>query len=278
MDKLRLLPSKDIPTTPGFCFGPGMFIDPLPASLTEGVTLFAGFRDHPDLAMALSTRAGLEPDKEGRLARNARVDAASPLWQQALIHKIRKGKRTINGLEGEEVLEAGRELNFVNVYLLDWEVNGTRDNVLIPYLHLEMSTGHPVNAGARPVNSFLNEEALIQLWDRISSSIRVRPTSAAPPDMAMPPPAGAKPGDTASAGDTCPASGWWECQDGAGAKVAGGRRQFMKQGQRMPQALLLQPQTLWDKLRGAQSTYRLSQPTSWTLVRLAHDPGHDDAA
>jgi hypothetical protein len=37
-------------------------------------------------------------------------------------------------------------------------------------------------------------------------------------------------------------------------------------GQRMPQALLLRPQTLWDKLRGAQSTYRLDQPTSWTLV------------
>jgi hypothetical protein len=55
--------------------------------------------------------------------------------------------------------------------------------------------------------------------------------------------------------------GWRE-----GAGVAGGRRQFLSKGQRMPQALLLRPQTLWDKLRGAQSTYRLDQPTSWTLV------------
>ena len=278
MDKLRLLPSKEIPAAPGFCFGSGMFIDPLPATLTEGVTLFAGFRDHPDLAMALNTRAGLEPDKEGRLARTARVDAASPLWQQALIHKIRKGKRTINGIEGEEVVEGGRELNFVNVYLLDWEVNGTRDNVFVPYMHLEMSTGHPVNAGARPVSSFLNEDALIQLWDKISSSIRVRPSAAAPPGKTAPP-AGGRPGDTASAGDTCPATGWWECQDArAGATVAGGQRQFLKKGQRMPQALLLKPQTLWDKLRGVQATFQGRQPTGWTLIQLAQDPGREEAA
>src|SRR5206468_11365170 len=61
--------------------------------------------------------------------------------------------------------------------------------------------------------------------------------------------------------------GWWQCQDGAnGASVAGGQRQFMKQGQRVPQALLLQPQTWWEKLRGVQSSLQRDQPTSWTLV------------
>lgn len=199
IDKLRLVPQNDIPTAPGFCFGLGMFVDPLPADLTEGVVMFAGFRDHPDLALALHTRAGLEPDKEGRLARNDRVDAEMPLWQKPLLTKIRKGKRTINGLEGEEVLEAGRELNFVNVHGFDWEVNGTPDNVFVPFMHLEMSTGHPVHAGAKPVISFLGEEALIQLWDRISSSIRVRPTSA-PPDIKKAPAPGPKLGDTASRG------------------------------------------------------------------------------
>jgi hypothetical protein len=266
LDKLRLVPPNDLPAASGFCFGLGMFIDPLPADYTEGVAMFAGFRDHPDLAMVLDTRAGTEPDKEGRLERNDRVDAAMPLWQRPLLTKIRKGKRSIHGVEGEEVLEGGRERNFVNVYLFDWEVNGTVDNVFAPFMHLEMSTGHPVNAGARPVISFLGEDALVQLWDKISSSIRVRPTTPPPSAKRESPPRG-KPGDTASAGDVCPGTGWWECQNaGHGAGVAGGRRQFLTMGQRMPQALLLRPQTLWDKLRGAQSTYRLDQPTSWTLV------------
>ncbi|MGJ7913903.1 T6SS immunity protein Tli4 family protein [Massilia sp. LXY-6] len=266
MDKLRLLPSEEIPTAAGFCFGLGMFVDPLPADLTEGVVMFAGFPDHPDLAMALNTRAGTKPDTEGRLERDTAVDAAMPTWQRALMNKLRKGKRTIHGIEGDEVAEKWTELNFVHTFGFNWEVNGTSDNVFVPFMHLEMSTGHPVNAGARPVISFLGEEALVQLWDRISASIRVRPTGAPPPAKPAPPPA-SKPGDTASAGEICPATGWWQCQDGGyGASVAGGRRQFLTQGQRMPQALLLQPRTLWERMRGVQSSYRLDYPSAWTLV------------
>jgi len=265
LDKLRFVPPKELPAAPGFCFGPGMFVDPLPADDTEGVGIFAGFADHPDLALALTTRAGTEPDKEDRLARDTAVDAEMPLWQKPLMEKLRKGKRTINGIEGGEVAERWTELNFVHTFGFNWEVTGTEDNVYVPFMHLEMSTGHPVNAGARPVTSFLGEDALLQLWDKISSSIRVRPTGPTPAKREAP--AGPQPGDTASAGDTCPFTGWWQCQDGGnGARVAGGQRQFLTKGQRMPQALLSRPQSLWNKLRGVQASYRLDQPTSWTLV------------
>jgi len=266
MDKLRLTPANDIPGAAGFCFGPAMFIDPLPADLTEGVVMFAGFRDHPDLALALNTRAGTDPDKESRLERDTAVDADMPLWQKPLMNKLRKGKRNINGIEGDEVAEKWTELSFVNTYGFNWEVSGTSDNVFVPFMHLEMSTGHPVNAGARPAISFLGEEALVQLWDRISSSIRVRPTGATAPAKREAP-TGPALGDAASAGDACPGTGWWECKDGGnGTTVAGGRRQFISQGQRMPQALLLKPQTLWHKFRGVQSSYRLDRPSAWTLV------------
>lgn len=266
LGKLRLVPAGEIPGAAGFCFGPGMLVDPLPADDTEGVAIFAGFRDHPDLALALNTRAGTRPDTEGRLERDTAVDAEMPPWQKPLMAKLRKGKRSIHGIEGDEIVEKWTELNFVHTFGFNWEVNGTSDNVFVPFMHLEMSTGHPVNAGARPVISFLGEEALVQLWDRILSSVRVRPTSA-PPAATREAPPGAKPGDTASAGDICPGTGWWQCRDdGAGAGVAGGRRQFLTQGQRMPQALLLQPQTLWERLRGMQSSYRLDEPSVWTLV------------
>lgn len=266
LNKLRFMPPEELPTAAGFCFGPGMFVDPLQADDTEGVAIFAGFPEHPDLALALSTRAGTEPDKEDRLARDTAVDAEMPLWQKPLMDKLRKGRRTINGLEGVEVAEKWTELNFVHTFGFNWEVNGRSDNVFVPFMHLEMSTGHPVNAGARPVISFLGEDALVQLWDRISSSIRVRPTGTSPPAKPAPPP-GPQPGDTAAAGDICPATGWWQCPDGGnGARVAGDRRQFLTKGQRMPQALLSRPQTLWNRLRGVQASYRLDQPTSWTLV------------
>jgi hypothetical protein len=266
MDKLRLLRPNEIPSAAGFCFGHGMFVEPLPADLSEGVVMFAGFPDHPDLAMALSMRAGTEPDPEGRLERDTRVDSELPAWQRALQSKLRKGKRSINGIEGDEVAEKWTELNFVHTFGFNWEVSGTKDNVFLPFMHLEMSSGHPANAGARPVISFLGEDALVQLWDRIASSIRVRPTT--PPAPAKPEAApGPKPGDTTSAGHICPGTGWWECRDGGtAANVSGGRRQYLTQGQRMPQALLLQRQTLWHKLRGVQSSYQLDTPTVWTLV------------
>jgi hypothetical protein len=266
IDKLRLVKEKEIPTAPGFCFGPGMFIDPLPANFREGVVMFAGFPDHPELALVLDTRAGLKPRGRGAIERYEEVAAERPLWMKALFTELRKRKRIVDKIEGDEIAQEVHELNFVTTFGFDWEVHGTEHNVFLPFMHLEMATGDPLHPGGRPVISFLDEEALIQLWDKIVSSIRVRPTSAAAPKRDEPQP-GPKPGDSASAGDICPETGWWECRDGGnGAGVAGGQRQFLKKGERMPQALLLQAQTLWDKLRGVQASYQREQPTGWILI------------
>jgi len=166
------------------------------------------------------------------------------------------------------------ELNFTYVYLFDWEVGGTEHDVFLPSLHLEMSTGHSVHAGGRPVPSAFGETTLLDLWDKISSSIRLRPTSAAPQAASEPaPPIGPRIGDVVSAGEVCPVTGWWQCNEGGdGVRVLGGQRQFLRKGARMPQALLLPPQTLWEKLRGLQSSYENDQPTIWRLVREAPVP------
>lgn len=267
--KLRLVKPNEIPSAPGFCFGRGMLADPVPVEWTEGVAMFAGFKDQPDLAMVFRTRAGLgkNPYDPGRLARNARADEELTLLQRARIQKLRIGHRTIAGIDGEEVLERCTESHFVNIFLFDWEVFGTKDNPFAPEMHLEMSTGHPVKAGARAVTSFLNEDALIHLWDAISSSIRVRPTSPVPPANHNLPPASLKLGDSAAAGDKCPETGWWQCANaGKGAGVLGGQRQFLHKGERMPRAILLPPQTLWEKLRGLQRSYANNEPTAWTLM------------
>lgn len=48
--------------------------------------------------------------------------------------------------------------------------------------------------------------------------------------------------------------------------MLGGQRQYISKGERMPQALLLPPQTLWEKLRGMQPSYESTTQTSWKLV------------
>ncbi|TFW30899.1 T6SS immunity protein Tli4 family protein [Massilia horti] len=264
--KLRVVEPKAIPSTPGFCFGPGMFVDPLPADWTEGVVLFVNLHDRPDIAIAFDTRAGLTRTWPTLLGRAARSDEDMPLWQKPLLKKLRVGHRTINGLNGEEVSERGTELDFTNVYSFMWELPGTENNVLLPTLTLEMSTGH-TEEGNRPVTSSLGEEALVALWNRIASSIRLRPTNEGAQAGGNSPPAGPRLGDKRSAGEVCPETGWWQCdQGGNGIRVLGGQRQFLHKGQAMPQALLLPPQTLWEKIRRVQPTLEKDQATAWTLV------------
>jgi hypothetical protein len=106
--------------------------------------------------------------------------------------------------------------------------------------------------------------------------VRLRPI--APVKTAEEKRAGTPLGAYAMAGDTCPESGWWRCNDGGnGVGVLGGQQQYLQKGQRMPQALLLPPASLWEKLRGVQPSYEANVPTAWKLVdkrvRRRTDPG-----
>ncbi|WEM95221.1 hypothetical protein P0M04_27665 [Telluria mixta] len=108
---------------------------------------------------------------------------------------------------------------------------------------------------------------MLSLWDSISSSIRLRKSDPPPPTDPAPEPPGPRLGALATAGEVCPQSGWWKCREGGpGVDVQGGSVQWIRKGDRMPQALLLPRQTLWQKLRGLQPSIEPSQPTTWRLV------------
>jgi hypothetical protein len=75
-------------------------------------------------------------------------------------------------LTGDELVERIIENNLSIVYGFNWEVNGTENNVYVPATTLTMVTGR---GEAEPVRSSLSEPAALALWDRIASTIRVRP-------------------------------------------------------------------------------------------------------
>jgi hypothetical protein len=130
-----------------------------------------------------------------------------------------------------------------------------------------METGTNPRPGGKPVDSSLHEDAVMALWDSISSSIRLRKSDAPPPADSPAAPPGPRLGALATAGETCPQSGWWKCREGGpGVDVQGGTVQWIRKGDRMPQALLLPRQTLWQKLRGLQPSIEPTQPTTWRLV------------
>jgi hypothetical protein len=259
--KLVTNPDNRIPTEPGYCIDRAFVRDPLTAKQGERLIMRAGLPSHPDIQFMLMMLAGTKPDEKGLLARSAESDAARPLAVRMRISKLRAAPRTIAGLTGDELVRRFFEKNNSIGYSFWWDVNGTEDNVLIPSFSFQMTTGH---GNREPVPTSLSEGAAIALWDKITNSIRFRPTES-PKVSAGGPATGL--GAVASAGDTCPADGWWECSAGGdGIAVHGGQRQYIRQGQRMPQALLLPPRTLWEKVRGLQSSYEDTRPTPWRLV------------
>jgi hypothetical protein len=262
--------ADEIPTGPGFCIDRSMIRDPLSAAQAEGVTMFAGLREHPDFAIVFSTMAGTKPGPR-MLARSAAAAARQPFYVRAAFKTLREGERTINGLLGEELAVKVTEMNFATGFNFDWEMAGKENDVFAPLVTLELQTGVNPRAGGKPVQSSLAETALIELWDKISSSIRLRPS--APPKAVPLEPVAPPLGTHASAGATCPHTGWWRCNEGGnGTNVLGGQLQYLKKGQRMPQALLLPPQTMWQKVRGLQPHYESGTPTLWKLVDKRSHP------
>jgi hypothetical protein len=270
--RLRLRGVDEIPAAPGFCVGHGVFVEPLPAHKNEHMMMHLGLPGHPDLAMVLFSIVGGRSEP-GLLTRVAHTDATSSADELLRVSKLRSDKRSINGLDGEEVVERVREYNFTTGYAFNWEANGVTDDVLRPYLSLEMQTGVSERPGGKPTDTSLHEDALMALWDSVASSIRLRkndpPSSSGPP----PEPPGPHLGTVASAGDICPQSGWWQCNAGAsGLDVYGGQVQYLRKGDRMPQALLLPRQNLWQKVRGIQPSIESTQPTAWKLVDKRQRP------
>lgn len=264
--RLQMRGEEEIPPVPGFCIWRGVFAEPLPEHKNEHVILHLGLPGHPDMGLALSSTPSGQTG-QSLLERVAKTDAEATADEMLRVTKLRSGTRSINGIDGEEVLERVRELNFTTGYSFMWEAPGVQDDHLRPYLLLNMETGTNPRPGGKPVDSSLHEDAVLTLWDSISSSIRLRKSDLPPPADPPPEPPGPRLGALATAGEVCPQSGWWKCREGGpGVDVQGGSVQWIRKSDRMPQALLLPRQTLWQKLRGLQPSIEPSQPTTWKLL------------
>lgn len=82
-------------------------------------------------------------------ARNTASGGSGGMLEDVLLrlNKLRERQRSINGIEGD---------------------------LLHPYLSLELQTDKSATPGGTPVDTILHEDAMLALWDRIASSIRLR--------------------------------------------------------------------------------------------------------
>ncbi len=270
--RVRPRGESEVPREPGFCVWRAVFAEPLPQHKGEHAALHIGLPDHPDVVLAFASMpgGGTDPDL---LARTAETDSAADAEELLRVVKLRAGKRSINGMGGEEVLERIHEPNFATTYAFMWETRGVDDDPLQPFVSLELQGGISSRPGGKPVDTSLHEDAVVALWDRVASSIRLRPAGGRAGPESASSPTTPKLGTIVTAGEICPQSGWWRCNEGArGVDVQGGEVQYIRRGERMPQALLLPRQTMWQKLRGIQASVEPDQPTSWKLVDKRYRP------
>lgn len=262
VDKIVANPDNRIFTEPGFCIDRAFIRDPLPAEQGESIMMFASLPTRPDIEFKLISAAGTIPPAQGLLERGSASDALLSAQDSHRVVRVRGERRMLAGLDGEELIERYTEENDAIVYSFWWELGGTADNVFAPYITFKMDTGVSKNG---PVPTSLSEGAALGLWETISSSFRIRPT--AQPQSTTNESVVVPIGAYAQAGEECPQDGWWECAEGnSNVGVLGGQRQYIRRGERMPQALLLPPPTLWERIRGLQPSFEAPHRTPWKLV------------
>ncbi|GGY78522.1 hypothetical protein GCM10007388_09300 [Pseudoduganella plicata] len=176
---------------------------------------------------------------------------------------FRRGPRQIhewsNGWEALSRSPDQPGVHGIHDFVMD--VKGVLKDVYKPYADIKMQTGVADNAAGAVKPSLTDDEA-VAVWDRITSSIRVRPTTA-PGTTAAGSPTPREPlGAVAATGKRCPQDGWWEPTETG--LPQGGRREKFKAGQTLPPLVMAGPQSWWQKIRGERPAF--SAATVWKLV------------
>ena len=177
---LRRRSELEVPLEPGVCIEAGFISYPSTAEY-EAVNLGLRLLDFPDVHFSLSATKknkfvesdALEP--RVRQAEKIANRSENSTWYSR-IKTLRQGPRDIAKWRGFEMLarkpaqvHEGESHEFVFVS------QGQPKNALLPVLELELHTGVEKNqiGGTKPS---LEDDEAVAIWDRLTTSIRMRPT------------------------------------------------------------------------------------------------------
>ena len=280
--RLRLRSETEIPEEQGICVEEGFISSPLDY-YHEVIQVGFRFPEYPDVTFSIETYSMDKPSRDDTLAAAlARGEAdASRAGQSSLfsrIKQLRMGDRVIGQWEGAEGLlhlpSGGRE---PETHEFLFKTPGVGMDLLRPAVTLKLYTGVVENTRAAVQPSLTDDEA-IAMWDKLTSTIRVRPVKENPsdgkPKPENTPPApehGAKaPKDfprKLATGETCPKTGPWRC-------VEDGNTHNFAEGQRMPAAYFYKPATgLLNRIKGVKEVFSHTGPGHWEWV--GEVPGAD---
>lgn len=269
--RLRPRTEEEIPSEPGQCIENAFLVD-RPDEDKQEVRDFlnVGFRlkDPADVHLSISIEAATDnelgkPGLEKRLKdTEQREGARGNSNPYRHLTTFRRAKREIHDWkDGFEFLTRAPDDGESQSHHDFWMIfRGQMDKLYHPYVDIRMATGVSDNQSGSIKPSITDAEA-IALWDALTSTIRVRPVSAAKTSEADP---ALEPlGTLAATGRLCPQTGLWRCID-EDRPVQGGRTRRLQAGDRMPHAVVVGEPSLWQRLKGDIPRYRVG--TVWELV------------
>lgn len=277
--RVRLRNETEVPTEPGNCIENGFLPDNSGTPKENpGELIEIGFRlkEFPDTHLSIAIRPAQRNFNESntlewQLARLEKdLKAENPNHIRLKTKYFRRGKKIIeNWGEGFEALSRSPEqpgIHSIHDFGMDFQ--GVAKDPLRPFINIQMQTGISDNeAGA--TKPLLSDAEAIALWDKITSTIRVRPTGTAAPETTKTDAQQRFPlGELAATGRTCPQSGVWESSEPSG--IEGARRRYIKAGDIMPRIAARGEPSLWQKIKGEAPSHQLA--TIWKLVGYNPDP------
>ncbi|SCK08424.1 T6SS immunity protein Tli4 family protein [Vogesella sp. LIG4] len=181
--RLRERTDEAVPTEPGICIEAGFFSGMTP-QYQERVAIGFRFPEFPDVSFSFSSFKTKHYDKSNTLewSLNEGKQFADVLDKGTLWHRIdmlQKGPRTIAGWQGDEALARMPEdgdtpshhqfkFNYAGKPTFDFQH---------PVVDIRMETGVVDDTVGATHPSLSNDEA-VALWNKLTSSIRLRPTMA----------------------------------------------------------------------------------------------------
>jgi hypothetical protein len=184
--RLRSRAETEQPTEQGVCIENGFLVDAPNANLEQAIEhIQLGFRlkEFPDVHLSIHllpfTEMKWSLDKQLEITEERARKAGGPAPYEGL--KIfRRSKREIHDWKtGFEILTRTPDEEGVHAYHDFWmKFTGAPNDPLRPFADIQFQTGVGENSAGAVKPSLTDEEA-IALWDKLTSSIRIRPTSGA---------------------------------------------------------------------------------------------------
>lgn len=169
---IRSRGKQEIPSESGFCIEGGYIAgrEYMSEQFRVGITL----PEHP--GMHLTFRSSTGAAESGLLERAGGFLRTEVLGAVAGLDTLRKGRRAIGPIAGEEYLVAASDQG-QRVYAFKWEAQGRDDSLGEPNMGLELGVMErdASDDGTPPPPAFESDDQALQLWDAILQSIRLRP-------------------------------------------------------------------------------------------------------